>query len=297
MNLNSHPSPESHPMFASHPRLLSLAVSLVVLLASPATRAQDHGHLNVGAVSTSAGSALLWENGADFISSSGYVKTLWATNAGKYAGYYQGNITLTVLAQTPAYGGPMAGAPALGSLVFARLSVLSAPPGGRFGFWDTNTTAATGPSLSLGAGEAATNLFRVTQESGLPGADPFGHIHGRRFTATQPGFYQVGFQAFDLSTNGPGGAPIHTPSPVIPVWFQAGVCVQSAVPLPSSSGVQVRFGAPLGTSLQLEYVPTLSSTNWLPAGPVVTGQDYLMDVLHQGDAGSQRYYRLRQVLP
>jgi hypothetical protein len=295
MNLNLPPHPESHPMTVSRPRLLWLAAA--VLLASLPARAQDHGHLNVGAVSTNAGSALLWENGPDFISSSGYVKTLTATNAGKYAGYYQGNITLTVLAQTPAYGGPMAGAPALGSLVFVRMNVLSAPPGGRFGFWDTNTTAVTGPSLSMGVGEMATNLFRVTQESGLPGADPFGHIHGRRFTATQPGFYQVGFQAFDLSTNGPGGGPLHTPGPVIPVWFQAGLCLQSAVPLPSSGGVRVRFGAPLGASLQLESVPALGSTNWLPVGPVVTGQDYLIDVIDAAPAGPGRSYRLRRVLP
>lgn len=297
MNLNSHPNPESRPTPASHPRLLSLAAALVVLLSSPPAGAQDHGHVNVGAVSTNAGSALLWENGADFISSSGYVKTLTATNAGKYAGYYQGNITLTVLAQTPAYGGPMAGAPALGSLVFVRMSVLSAPPGGRFGFWDTNTTAATGPSLALGAGEVATNLIRVTQESGLPGADPFGHIHGRRFSATQPGFYQVGFQAFDLSTNGPGGGPIHTPGPVLPVWFQAGLCLQSAVPLPSAGGVRVRFGAPLGASLQLEYIPALGATNWLPVGPVVIGQDYLIDVIDAAPVRQERCYRLRQVLP
>lgn len=292
--MNPHPlnRPSSSPA-----RLLVLTCLLSTCHILPAARAQDHGHLNIGAVSTNAGSALLWENGPDFISTSGYVKTLVSTNAGKYAGYYQGNITLTVLAQTPAYGGPMAGAPAFGSLVFARLSVLSAPPGGRFGFWDTNTTAATGPSISLGAGETATNLFRVTQESGLPGADPFGHIHGRRFTATQPGFYLVGFRAIDLSTNGPVGGPLHAPSPVIPVWFQAGVCLQSAVPLAPGTGVRVRFGAPLGAQLQLEYVPSLTSTSWLPVGPVVTGQDYLIDVLHEGEAGAQRYYRLRRIIP
>jgi hypothetical protein len=288
--MNLLPSRPSRPAVA-----LALAVTATLSLSS--ARAQDHGHLDIGAAGTTAGSPLAWPGASYFTTSSGYVKTLVSTNAGKYAGYYQGNITLTVLAATPAYGGPVDGAPALGSLVFARLSVISAPPGGQFGFWDTNTTAVTGPSISLGAGETATNLFRVTQESGLPGADPFGHIHGRRFTATKPGFYQVAFQALDLSTNGPGGGPNHAPSPVLPVWFQAGVCLQSAVPLPSSSGVQVRFGAPLNSSWQLEYVPTLGSTNWLPVGSVVAGQDYLVDVLHAVDPGPQRYYRLRQVLP
>ncbi|MFM1770179.1 MAG: hypothetical protein RJA22_2708 [Verrucomicrobiota bacterium] len=276
---------------------LAGAVSVLLALTAPSGSAQDHGHLDIGAASTNAGSPLVWPGTPYFTTSSGYVKTLVATNAGKYAGYYQGNITLTVLPATPAYGGPVDGAPALGSLIFARLSLISAPPGGRFGFWDTNTTAATGPSIVLAAGETAANLFRVTQESGLPGVDPFGHIHGRRFTATQPGFYQVAFQAVDLSTNGPGGGPIHAPSPVLPVWFQAGLSMHSAVPLPSSGGVRVRFGAPVGTSLQLEYTPTLGSTNWLPVGSVVTGQDYLVDILHEGEAGAQRYYRLRRILP
>ena len=275
--------------------LLPLALASGLVLGSPILHAQDHGHLNVGAVGTNQNDQLNWNNGADFIASSGYVKTLNHTNVGKYAGYYQQNITLTALAQTPAFGGPVAGAPALGSVVFARMSLLSGPFGGKFGFWDASSTTA--PSISLNAGETATNLFQVTQATGEPGADPYGHIHGRRFTATRPGIYQVGFQAVDVSTNGVGGGPVHTPSAVLPLWFQAGVNIASVEPDHEDGHVHVRFGAPLNTTWQVEYTESLSPTNWLPAGTVVTGLDYFFEVMHAGDPGVQRCYRVRRLTP
>ncbi len=273
--------------------IATIACGLV--LSSPILRAQDHGHLNFGAAGTNTGSQLTWDNGADFIASSGYVKTLGYTNAGKYAGYFHQNITLTALPQTSGYGGPAPGAPALGSLIFARMSLLSGPQDGKFGFWDTNSTTA--PSISLGAGETAASLIRVTQESGAPGADPFGHIHGRRFTATKPGIYHVGFQALDLSTNGVAGGPIHTPSAVLPVCFQAGVNIQSIEPDYEDGHVRVRFGAPLNTTWQVEYKDSLSSTNWLPAGAAVTGLDYFFERIHEGAPGPNRFYRVRRLAP
>jgi hypothetical protein len=57
---------------------------------------------------------------------------------------------------------------------------------------------------------------------GQPGADPFGHIHGRRFTADKAGVYTVGFKAYDISTNGTAGSPIHTAAEILDIVFQAG---------------------------------------------------------------------------
>jgi hypothetical protein len=107
------------------------------------------------------------------------------------------------------------------------MRLISGPAGGHFALWETNSTAITGPAIVLAPGESATNLFRLSQTDGSPTADPFGHIHNRRFSATRPGVYQVGFQAIDASTNGVAGGPIHIPSVVLPVWFQAGVNVAS----------------------------------------------------------------------
>ena len=267
------------------------------VLSSPLLRAQDHGHLNVGAVSTNLNARLKWDNGADFVASSGYVKTFDYTNASRVAGHYQGNISLTSLPQTPGYDGPAPGAAAFGSLLFGRLSLLSGPPGGSFGFWESNSTAVSGPLVSVKVGETATNLFRITQTEGAPGEDPFGHIHGRRLTATKPGLYQVGFQAVDISTNGLGGGPIHTPSALLPVWFQAGVNVASVEPDYEDGHVHVRFGAPANTTWQVESIDSLSSTNWQPAGGPVIGQDYFVERIHEGDPGPNRFYRVRRLSP
>jgi hypothetical protein len=279
------------------PNLIKSALICGLVLSSLLLRAQDHGHLNAGAVGTNQNDQLNWNNAVDFMAASGYVKTFDYTNAGKYAGYYQGNITPTAFPQTPAYGGPVAGAASLGALLQGRISLLAGPVGGKFGFWDTNSTVASGPTISVGVGETSTNLFWITQADGSPGADPFGHIHGRRLSATKPGLYQVGFQAFDVSTNGAGGGPIHTPSAVLPVWFQAGVNIESVEPDYEDGHVHVRFGAPANTTWQLESIDSLSSTNWRPAGASVTGQDYFIEVLHEGDPGLNRFYRVRRTAP
>src|ERR1051325_9028096 len=109
---------------------LFLAIS--VASCAIAVRAQDHGHLNAGAETQLPGSKLIFANGADFATNSGYIKTLTFTNGTVYAGYFQGNTTLTVLPATAAYAGPAPQAPALGAYIFAHLVSLEGPPGGEF---------------------------------------------------------------------------------------------------------------------------------------------------------------------
>ena len=265
-----------------------------LVLSSRTLRAQDHGHLGAGAFGTNRNSQLHWENGADFIASSGYVKTFDYTNSGRFAGFYQNNITLTALPQTAAYGGPAPGAASFGALILGRLSLLSGPPGGSFGFWETNSTAVTGPSVSVGVGETATNMFRVTQTDGSPDADPFGHIHGRRLSATKPGLYQVGFQAVDVSTNGTGGGPIHTPSAVLPVWFQAGPVVPW---LRRTNNVTwITYGSITNRTCIVEYCTNLSQMNWIGLS-TNGGTDYFQTVSDTNAAGGERFYRFRVTLP
>src|SRR5688572_28920242 len=91
--------------------------------------AQDHGHVNVGAESQIAGSKLIFANGNIFATNSGYVKTLTFTNAARYAGYFQGNTTLTALPTTAEHGGPDPQAPAPGSHIVVLLSSLEGPAG------------------------------------------------------------------------------------------------------------------------------------------------------------------------
>src|SRR2546423_7197828 len=125
-------------------------VAIGIAMCAGVVNAQDHGHLNAGAESRQPGSKLIFANGADFSTNSGYIKTLTFTNATTYAGYFQGNTTLTVLPATAAYAGPDPAAPALGAYVFAQLVSLDGPERGEFGFWDVG---ATEPTIRIKSGE------------------------------------------------------------------------------------------------------------------------------------------------
>ncbi len=196
---------------------------LGLLLLAGRTALAQHGHLNAGAVGTSQGDALSFANGAIFAESSGYVKQLTPATTGARAGYYTGSITLTALPATVANGGPAAGAAALGSFLQYGIVSVTGPAGGQFAFWEEG---ATTPTISYGVGystsfPALIELSDASNGAGAAGADPFGHLHGRNFTATVPGEYVVGFKLFDTSVNGAAGGEIHAPSQVLNVKFAA----------------------------------------------------------------------------
>ncbi|MGC3956618.1 MAG: hypothetical protein QM813_01175 [Verrucomicrobiota bacterium] len=217
------------------------------LISSLVSQAQDHGHFNIGAISTAQNDPLIFANRDIFDTTTNYVKTLTFTNGGPYAGYYQGNITLTGLAATEAHAGPDDFAAALGTQIHAQLVAVAGPAGGAFAFWETG---ATSPTISLACGTTGTNTWRVSENDGSAGSDPYGHIHGRRFTATKPGIYTVSFRAFDFSTNGISGGPIHTPSDVVQVYFQAGVNIKSIAL--NADQTDITFSAPAGKAWVLD---------------------------------------------
>jgi hypothetical protein len=258
------------------------------------TFAQDHGHLNVGAVGTIQNDQLTFDNAAIFNTAANYVKTLTFATSGTYLGYYQANITLTSLAATPAHLGPISNAPALGSRIFAQLVSVDGPIGGAFAFWETG---ATTPTISLVCGTTGTNAWQLSENDGSPGSDPYGHIHGRRFTATKPGVYTVGFRAFDFSTNGAGGGPIHTASAVMKMYFQADdniLSVKSDV-----TSTRITFGARAGFAWQVQAIASLTDAEWTDVGSSVTGDDYLHDLVDGSSVTTNRFYRLQgtPVLP
>jgi hypothetical protein len=272
-----------------------LALATGLALAPQCSVFAQHSHLVAGAFGTHQNDPLIWINAADFITSSSYVKTLEYTNASRYAGYFQGGITPIVAAATPAHAGPEPNAPALGSYIQFSLACLSGPAGGTFDFWEATGSV---PALSLAPGQASTNLFRLSESDGSPGSDPYGHIHGRRFTATKPGLYQISFKLFDTSTNGVGGGPIHTPSAELPVWFQAGVNIVSVEPDYEEDHVHIRLAAPANTTWQLEASEQLGPhADWQPAGHPVTGADLMVERVHDSSPGTHRFYRLRRTAP
>jgi len=209
------------------PRLL-LAASLTILLGAEA-RAQ-HGHLNAGSATTAQDAKLVWANAALFVSTSGFAQNMPMASSGVYSGLFNSGPTLTALPGTIANGGPSAFASAPGSFIQFTYEILSAPEGGKMSFWEGGATSATytfglgetSPLIPLSGGEGNT-------AAGAPGADPFGHIHGRRFTTDTPGEYILGLTAIDTSANGLGGGPIHLPSDQLSVRF-----VANAIPEPGT---------------------------------------------------------------
>ncbi|MGE3310493.1 MAG: PEP-CTERM sorting domain-containing protein [Limisphaerales bacterium] len=205
-------------------RLMKSAWIALILAGAGFSAQAQHGHLNAGAVGQNQGDRLAFVNGDLFASSSGYVKELPLADSGTYAGYYEGGITLTSLPGTVDNGGPAAGAAAAGSFLMAGFTSVSGPAGGSFALWEDG---ATTPTYSYSVGydvPTPTALWALSDAStgaGTAGGDPYGHLHGRRFTATEPGVYTVEFKLFDTSINGAGGGPIHTPSEELMITFHA----------------------------------------------------------------------------
>ena len=264
--------------------------AIISLFVCSAVWAQDHGHLNVGAVAQIQDAKLTFDNRADFIGD--YVKTLNFATSGKYSNYYEGNITLTALHSTNVFGEPIPNAPAPGAFVVVEIVSVHGPEGGAFQFWDADT--ATAPTYDIPVG-STTDTFRwEVSESALgageAGGDPFGHIHGRRFTVTKPGLYSIGFRAVDISTNGAGGGPIHLPSDTIFVYFQGGVNITQIEP--DVDHVHVTIGAALGFNWQLQSKESFSESQWVDVGAVVPGNDRLVEVLDERAVGFSRFYRI-----
>jgi len=260
------------------------------LLCAATTRAQDHGHLNVGATAQTNGAQLRFDNGADFIGD--YVKTLTFTNAGKFANLFQGNITLTALHSANAFGEPAPGAPAPGAFILAEIVSVQGPEGGQFQFWETNSTTLPAVSISTGNTNAGFKfeLSEIALGAGEPGGDPYGHIHGRRFTLTKPGLYSIGFRALDISRNGPGGSPIHGASDILHVYFQGDVNITRVEP--DVDHVHVTFGAMLGYNWQLQSKDSFSEIKWTNISLPVVGNDKLTEIEDERPVGPGRFYRV-----
>lgn len=258
------------------PRLLRVLAALGGLIASQA--AAQHAHINAG---IDANSRLTFVNADRFAAESGYFVALPKVTNGFYAGYHIANApTFTALASTPINGGPSAGHAAAGAHIVARIETVEGPEGGRFGFWETpgDEEDATELTFSVPVGETQGGLeFPLSENSGQAGADPYGHIHGRYFSATLPGLYTVGLRLRDTSSNGPGGGPLHEDSPVIRFLFQAGLTLAKAIPGPE--GLELRFAAQSGVSYQVEYTRRLESPEWIAIGSPVTGTGRMASVL------------------
>ncbi|HAM72860.1 MAG TPA: hypothetical protein DCM86_14565 [Verrucomicrobiales bacterium] len=267
-----------------------LLISFRSLLLPEAGFAQ-HAHINAGAVGSTAGSPLYFVNGGNYETNSGYVVNLAPATAGTYAGTYAGSITFTSLAIDPLNGGPAFGHAAAGAFLELQVVSVEGPEGGEFSFWDAGDTA---PRITLRVGRSdGVARFALSESDASPGSDPYGHIHGREFTANQAGLYAVGFRLIDTSQNGPGGGPLHPPSGLFHLYFQAGLTLSVAAS--PNGGVEARFGTHIGNNYFLQATEDVVSGTWFDVAGPVAGNERLQSLADPSGMGGsrQRFYRIR----
>ncbi len=268
------------------------SIATAVALLAATARLAAHEHVAVGADSLVPGSPLVFVSDDDFGADTGFAFALAAGTQAPYAGYYIGELTFAALASTGANGGPEPLHAAPGSHIEVVLESVSGPAGGVFAFWETpgNDEDATEVTFAVPVGETGGNhRFVVSENHGEAGADPYGHIHGRIFSATKPGLYQVGFHFVDTSTNGPAGGPIHAPSEKFLLNFQAGLTLSGVAP--SAGGYDVTFATVTGQTLHLESTTVLGDPKaWKSVGDAVAGDDHLHVITVPATATA--YFRL-----
>ncbi len=285
--------------------LLKISVSLA--LAACCARLQAHDHMPAAATSSSPGATLEYDPFAtDYTTNSGFVISLTAgTTNDPYLGYYYTDDQVFIaLAATPDNGGPEVGHAALGTYVQAKLLSVDGPAGASFGFWETTQDGVDSTNLTWSVPVPyahGTNLIYVSQSDGSPGSDPYGHLHGRVYSVTKPGFYTATWQFVDTSTNGPNGGPVDLPSAPFSTYYQADLTIAGLAITANSNAVNVAFAAPSNQPDDLSTPPTnytLQSSPtpgvgalWTPVGDVIVG-DNTLHIITVPKTNSAAFFRL-----
>lgn len=294
----------SHPMRLSKANysVLPMIISAVLLLCfTTASRAQiiQHFHVTAGAASTSIGSSLAFTDADSFLAESGYVANMpLITNSFlPTIGYYMGGPTFTAASNDGSADSPAAS----GARIVLVVRAAAGPVGGHWSFWETSGNEEYGETITFSYATGTTNgtnSFLLSENTGQPGEDPYGHIHGRSFTTDKPGLYTVWVQLIDTSRNGPGGGPIHAPSPLYRYYFQAGTTIARIDR--TNISVVVTFGTQPSNAAR-QYAYFLEATSMLDeppgwttiAGPL-SGNNHLRSFTDTPPADApHRFYRLR----
>lgn len=281
-----------YPLRAVQSSLSCLAFAAVLL--SPVLMQAQHVHVNGGALSVTEGSPLAFVNGATFDTNSAYDVYLSLATNGPFAGLYQGaGVTFTALASTFDYGGPAFGHAADGAFLQLQVVSVDGPSGGEFGVWmqELGNPSRSSPLFTVPAGTGqGTNRFALSESDGSAGADPYGHIHGRTFTANRPGLYTIGCRLIDTSSNGAGGGPIHQPSELSYFYFQAGLTISAWTTNRQSVGVT--FGTTAGKTYYVEAASDLAAPVWTVFAGPFTGNNRLQSAASTNAAGPL-FFRVR----
>jgi hypothetical protein len=279
----------------------SVVIFLILNWASSA-RAQ-HAHIYAGVQVQAPGQPLSFHNGNlwDTSSYGGYAGSpacifLEINLPDLYPGLYQTATTFSALPATIFHAGPSPNAATLGTYIEMQVVSLAGPSGATLKVWDENIEPGQ-PTLlfSVPVGTTdGTNRFNLSEgDPADPTSDPYGHIHGRRFTLDKPGLYTVGLQLVDTSSNGPGGGPIHPPSAVRSFYLQAGLYLSDFTF--TNSVATARFGLPGSRSYVFEASTVLPATSWVTVTNIVgTTHSELRWVTDPEATTPTKFYRIRE---
>jgi len=256
----------------------------------------QHSHINAGARDAVAGAPLFIANAASFDVGSGFVVHLGLVSSPVYGPIYfgGGDVTFTSLAVTPDNGGPVRFAALPGAHLEAVLETLDGPAGGSLAFWDSDGFFdATEITFSVPVGTRdGTRRFVLSENDGSPGSDPYGHIHGRKFSVDVPGHYVLGLRLVDTGGNGPGGGPSHAPSEVTRFRFQAGVSIAEL--RVTGIGVSVGFATDPGRTYVVEAALGVGpGAVWTSVAGPYTGDGRMRFTEDLPAVAAPRFFRLR----
>jgi hypothetical protein len=279
--------------------LVTLRLVALVIFAGGLSAFAQHVHIVAGAESKEQNSKLRFTNGTtyDIYSNQGIAPACFFMNSNlpaMYPNLYQTDVTFASLPGTLWTGGPAPGAAAPGAFLEAVIVSVQGPPDGVIGFWQDDEEATPHLRFSVPVGATkGTNRFEVSEGITFPELDPYGHIHGRRFTANLPGLYTVGFQLIDTSTAGTNGGPIHIPSAISYFYFQAGVFIDSVVK--SNNTVRVQFGVNSFYDYDLDVTTDLVNPEWVNIYHIIGANHSDVHYFTDMDAtNSSRFYRVRE---
>ena len=251
-------------------------------------------HIYAGAVGTNLNDVLVFTVASLFDTNSGYSLPMVLRTNGFNAGFYRGDtVTFTALSGTDLGTGQVLGRALLGSRLAVQLVSVAGPAGGSVQFWEGDEeNPGNQITFNVPVGETqGTNAFVISENDGAPGSDPYGHIHGREFTTSTGGLYTVGFRLIDVSTNGIGGGPMHSPSAVLPIYFQAGPVIESIVR--ATNGIRVQFRSAPGVTNVLEASLSPEVGGWAAVTAGLRGNSTLQSLVDTNPSSTNRFYRLR----
>ncbi len=298
-------------------RLPGIFLLLFGVLSGPPAWAQTHMHVVAGALNPAVGSQLCFVNVDAYLADSGYVFNMLPaynpriTNGnvtGRWiitdrlppvVGYYVGGPTFAAAANDGSDESPAAA----GARIGLKIVAVDGPPGGHWSFWETSGDEEYGITITFSHASGTTNgtnTIILSENNGQPGADPYGHIHGRAFTADVPGLYTVWMQLVDVSRNGTGGGPLHAPSRLYRYYYQAGTTIAR---LARTNGNMVATFGTQPYSVVRSYSYFLEAQDaldpqaeWATVAGPVTGNNRLQ-TLSDPIVNAGRFYRLRVTSP